>query len=130
MRLSDRDRKCDLGSPVREICTPGSEWGDGYKGSCRLGEATASKGAAPVRLSKGYRPTAGPYQPQSRSRLDAALCRASHRRQTRRPPHPEMAEGGHYGARPVVRDGGRDASWARRSENDPLAARKLIHLGA
>jgi hypothetical protein len=29
---------------VREICTPGSEWGDGYKVPCRLGEATDSKG--------------------------------------------------------------------------------------
>src|SRR3974377_2067566 len=32
-----------LGSPVREICTPGSKWGDEYKESCRLGEATVSK---------------------------------------------------------------------------------------
>ena len=29
---------------MREICTPGSEWGDGYKVPCRLGEATDSKG--------------------------------------------------------------------------------------
>src|SRR5947208_17175649 len=63
MRLSDPGRTCDLGSPVRETCTPGSEWGDGYKESCRLGEATASKGAAPARLRKGYRSEACPYQP-------------------------------------------------------------------
>src|SRR5262244_928160 len=63
MRLSDRDRKCDLGSPVRDICTPGSERGDGYKAPCRLGEATASKGAALARLRKGYRAEACPYQP-------------------------------------------------------------------
>ena len=67
MPLSDRPRKCDLGSPVRETCTPGSEWGDGYKESCRLGEATASKGAASARLRKGYRPKACPYQPPSES---------------------------------------------------------------
>jgi hypothetical protein len=42
--------ECDLGSPVQEICTPGSAWGDGYKELCRLGEDTASKGAAPARL--------------------------------------------------------------------------------
>ena len=35
--------ECGLGSPVREICTPGSKWGDEYKESCRLGEATVSK---------------------------------------------------------------------------------------
>jgi hypothetical protein len=48
---------------VREICTPGSAWGDGHKEPCRLGEATASKGAAPARLRKGYRSKACPYQP-------------------------------------------------------------------
>ena len=42
--------KGDLGSPVQEICTPGSEWGDGCKGPSRLGEGTALKEAAPVRL--------------------------------------------------------------------------------
>jgi hypothetical protein len=31
---------------VREIRTPGSAWGDGYKAPCRLGEATGSKGPA------------------------------------------------------------------------------------
>ena len=67
MRLSDTGRKCDLGSPVQETCTPGSEWGDGYKGSCRLGEATASKGAALARLRKGYRSKACPYQPPTRT---------------------------------------------------------------
>ena len=67
MPLSDRPRKCDLGSPVRETCTPGSAWGDGFKVPCRLGEATASKGAAPARLRKGYRSKACPYQPPSES---------------------------------------------------------------
>src|SRR3974390_1510571 len=32
-----------LGSPVREICTPGSKWGDEEKEECRRGEATVSK---------------------------------------------------------------------------------------
>ena len=63
MRLSDPGRKCDLGSPVRETCTPGSEWGDGYKGPGRLGEDTASKGAAPVKLREGYRSKTCPYPP-------------------------------------------------------------------
>ena len=66
MRLSDTGRKCDLGSPVREICTPGSEWGDGHKAPCRLGEATVSKGTALARLRKGYRSEACPYQPSAR----------------------------------------------------------------
>jgi hypothetical protein len=64
MRLSSTGHKRDLGSPVRETCTPGSEWGDGYKAPRRLGEATVSKGTAPARLRKGYRPEACPYQPQ------------------------------------------------------------------
>ena len=55
--------ECDLGSPVREFRTPGSEWGDRYKAPCRLGEATVSKGTAPARLRKGYRSEACPYQP-------------------------------------------------------------------
>ena len=29
---------------MREICTPGSEWGDEHKEPCRLGETTDSKG--------------------------------------------------------------------------------------
>jgi hypothetical protein len=74
MRLSDPGCKCDLGSPVRETCTPGSEWGDGYKGPCRLGEATASKGAAPARLRKGYRSKTCPYQPQHEPRMDDEVC--------------------------------------------------------
>jgi hypothetical protein len=45
MRLSEaHGRKCDLGSPVREICTPGSAWGDEHKALRRLGEALARKG--------------------------------------------------------------------------------------
>ena len=48
---------------MREIRTPGSAWGDGYKEPCRLGEDTAPKEAAPARLRKGYRSKACPYQP-------------------------------------------------------------------
>jgi hypothetical protein len=55
--------ECDLGSPVREICTPGSAWGDRSKVPCRLGEGTGSKEPAPARLRKGYRSEACPYQP-------------------------------------------------------------------
>jgi hypothetical protein len=65
MRLFDRNCKCDLGSPVRETRTPGSTWGDGHKGPCRLGEDTGSKGPAPARLRQGYRSEACPYQPPS-----------------------------------------------------------------
>jgi RNA-directed DNA polymerase len=32
-----------LGSPVREICTPGSAWGDEFKRPSRLGEGTGTK---------------------------------------------------------------------------------------
>jgi hypothetical protein len=32
-----------LGSPLREICTMGSERGDEYKKPCSLGEGTGSK---------------------------------------------------------------------------------------
>src|ERR1019366_4447062 len=56
--------ECDLGSPVQEICTPGSKWGDEHKGSCRLGQATVSKEAALARLRKGYRSKACPYPPR------------------------------------------------------------------
>jgi hypothetical protein len=38
---------------LREICTAGSEWGDGHKRRSRLGEGTAPKGAATARLRKG-----------------------------------------------------------------------------
>src|ERR1039457_2470410 len=42
--LSDAHiRQCHLGSPVREICTPGSAWGDEIKRLCLLGEAPARK---------------------------------------------------------------------------------------
>ena len=65
MHLSKRSTevKGDLGSPVREICTPGSKWGDEHKGPCRLGEATDSKETALARLRKGYRSKACPYPP-------------------------------------------------------------------
>ena len=70
MRLSEAyGRKRDLGSPVREICTPGSAWGDGYKAPCRLGEGTGSKEPAPARLRKGYRSEACPYQPHAGPRM-------------------------------------------------------------
>jgi hypothetical protein len=72
--LKRQGRECDLGSPVRAICTPGSEWGDGHKGPCRLGEGTASKGAAPARLRQGYRSKACPYQPQYEPRMDDEVC--------------------------------------------------------
>ena len=78
MRLSDTGRKCDLGSPVREICTPGSEWGDGHKAPCRLGEATVSKGTAPARLRKGYRSEACPYQPYDPALGADAVSRTPH----------------------------------------------------
>src|SRR5262245_22462203 len=91
MRLSDRDRKCDLGSPVREICTPGSERGDGYKAPCRLGEATASKGAALARLRKGYRAEACPYQPCHRPWMVGPLYQAPRGRFAGSAAHPEMA---------------------------------------
>ena len=69
MRLSDTGRTCDLGSPVREIRTPGSAWGDGHKVPCRLGEATVSKGTVRARLRKGYRSKACPYQPYAGPRM-------------------------------------------------------------
>jgi len=70
MHLSKRSTevKGDLGSPVREICTPGSKWGDEHKGPCRLGEATDSKETALARLRKGYRSKACPYPPSSEPR--------------------------------------------------------------
>ena len=61
--MTGQGRECDLGSPVREIRTPGSAWGDRHKVPCRLGEATVSKGTALARLRKGYRSKACPYQP-------------------------------------------------------------------
>jgi hypothetical protein len=63
--------ECDLGSPVREICTPGSEWGNRYKEQRRLGEGTVAKATAPVRLRTGYRSKTCSYQPQ-RSALSVA----------------------------------------------------------
>jgi len=56
-------RECHLGSPVREICTPGSAWGGEFKKSCRLGEGTDVKASATVRLRKGYRFKARLYHP-------------------------------------------------------------------
>src|SRR6266699_6729518 len=35
-----------LGSPVREICTPGSDWGDEIKWPCLLGEKCSRKRCA------------------------------------------------------------------------------------
>src|SRR6478736_5345078 len=36
-------RKCHLGSPVQEICTLGSAWGDEFKKPRSLGEGTGAK---------------------------------------------------------------------------------------
>jgi len=36
-------RKCHLGSPVQEICTLGSAWGDEFKRPRSLGEGTGAK---------------------------------------------------------------------------------------
>ena len=72
--LTGYGSECGLGSPVREICTPGSKWGDEHKGSCRLGEATVPKEAALARLRKGYRSKACPYPPQHRPRTLATGC--------------------------------------------------------
>src|SRR5215471_15211689 len=47
--------QCHLGSPVREICTPGSAWGDEIKWPSRLGEGTGAKAPATVRLRTDYR---------------------------------------------------------------------------
>ena len=64
IRRSEGDlRECHLGSPVREICTPGSAWGDEFKKPCRLGEGTGAKASATVRLRKGYRFKARLYHP-------------------------------------------------------------------
>src|SRR6201984_765222 len=41
--LSDDLRQCHLGSPVREICTLGSAWGDEFKKPRSLGEGTGAK---------------------------------------------------------------------------------------
>src|SRR5262245_52581982 len=79
-RLTGTGRECDLGSPVREICTPGSAWGDRTKAPCRLGEATVSKGAAPARLRKGYGSETCPYQPTMRE-----ACGTSKHRQRAQP---------------------------------------------
>jgi len=46
-------RQCHLGSPVREICTPGSAWGDEIKTPCSLGEAPARKAYTGARLRNG-----------------------------------------------------------------------------
>src|SRR5712691_1314592 len=47
---------------------------------------------------------------QNRTWVDGQVRGASDRRQSDRAPDPEMAEGGRDGGRPVVRDGGRDAT--------------------
>ncbi len=74
MPLSDRDRKCDLGSPVRETCTPGSAWGDGYKGhagSVMPRSRKGPSGKAPQRL-----PLQGLSLPATPSRT-RSCCSAS-----------------------------------------------------
>src|ERR1035441_10892280 len=46
--------ECALGSPLREICTAGSDWGDESKKSCRLGEATGAQGPAAGRVRQRH----------------------------------------------------------------------------
>ena len=43
-----------LGSPLREICAAGSDWGDEFKRSRLLGEGTGTKAPDTARLSNGY----------------------------------------------------------------------------
>jgi hypothetical protein len=67
------DRECDLGSPVREIRTPGSARGDRYKKPCRLGDVADPKESGLTRLRKGYRFKVCPYQPASDQAREARL---------------------------------------------------------
>src|ERR1022692_1041551 len=62
--------ECALGSPLREICTAGSDWGDESKKSCRLGEASGAKAPSAARLRKGYRFKARLYRPRHPERDD------------------------------------------------------------
>ena len=77
MPLSDRPRKCDLGSPVRETCTPGSAWGDGFKVPCRLGDAPVSKGTARPGSAKATAPR--PVPTSHRANHDLLMGRLSQR---------------------------------------------------
>ena len=77
MPLSDRPRKCDLGSPVRETCTPGSAWGDGFKVPCRLGDAPVSKGTARPGSAKATAPR--PVPTSHRVNHDLLMGRLSQR---------------------------------------------------
>ena len=55
-------------SPLREIRTAGSEWGDGHKKLCQLGEGTVTKVAEQQRGSaKATGFEARPYPPQFES---------------------------------------------------------------
>jgi hypothetical protein len=56
-------RQCQLGSLVREICTPGSAWGDENKGPCPLGEASAPKRLRPQGTAQAKVVKARLYQP-------------------------------------------------------------------
>src|SRR5437667_6301794 len=76
--------QCYLGSPVREICTPGSAWGDEIKWPCLLGERCSRKrctssgsARATVIKTRLYHPT-GP--------VDRAM--ETHKSQGRRPGRP------------------------------------------
>src|SRR5664280_3271065 len=60
--------QCTLGSPLREIRTAGSDWGDESKKPCRLGEVDGAKAPPATRLRKGYRFEARLYRPQHRPR--------------------------------------------------------------
>jgi len=73
--------QCHLGSPVREICTPGSAWGDESKRPCPLGEASARKRLRPqgsaranVIKTRLYHPTISqPLGGRLRRKLDHPL---------------------------------------------------------
>src|SRR5262245_48723483 len=72
-RLSGLSGESDLGSPVREICTPGSAWGIGHK-------------------ARGSRAKARSYQPQHRSLADATGGQASYRLPMAAAVHRKLAE--------------------------------------
>ena len=57
-----------MGSPLREIRTAGSDWGDEYKKPCRLGEVAGAKAPPAARLRKGYRFEARLYRPRELTR--------------------------------------------------------------
>jgi RNA-directed DNA polymerase len=61
---------------VREICTPGSKWGDECKESCRLGDTTVSKGTDWQGSAKATTPRLVPTRHRvNHDRLMAAIAR-------------------------------------------------------